>query len=130
MFKRILISALIGTGICILCILPPMLHFLTGPLGPLIGGFVGGLRIKAKWTHAIFIGLTMGLCLAALFLLIINLIVSLQVSIPEVMQKFVSPEALNASMLKYSLIPLSYVGVLGTLGAWIGGKIMNRKTSA
>ena len=38
MFK----GALIGIGIVALSVLPPMIHFVTGPVGPLIGGFVAG----------------------------------------------------------------------------------------
>ncbi len=41
-------AALIGVGIALLCFLPPLLHFITGPLSPLIGGFVGGMQLPGR----------------------------------------------------------------------------------
>ena len=41
-------AALIGTGVALLCILPPIIHFLTGPLSPAIGGFVGGMQFSGR----------------------------------------------------------------------------------
>lgn len=37
---RELLFGLMGGGIAVGCVLPPLLHFVTGPLGPFIGGFI------------------------------------------------------------------------------------------
>jgi len=37
---RELLAGLIGAAIAVACVLPPLIHLLTGPLGALIGGFV------------------------------------------------------------------------------------------
>ena len=33
-------AGLMAMGIAVLCLLPPGIHFVTGPLGPAIGGFL------------------------------------------------------------------------------------------
>jgi hypothetical protein len=38
------VAGLIGAGVALACILPPLLHLVTGPLGPFIGGFVAANR--------------------------------------------------------------------------------------
>lgn len=43
---RELVSGIIGAGVSLACILPPLLHLVTGPLGPLIGGFVAANRVR------------------------------------------------------------------------------------
>ena len=41
-------AAFIGVGVALLCLLPPILHFITGPLSPAIGGFVGGMQLPGR----------------------------------------------------------------------------------
>ena len=41
-------AAFIGAGVALLCFLPPILHFVTGPLSPAIGGFVGGMQLPGR----------------------------------------------------------------------------------
>ena len=41
-------AALIGTGVALLCLVPPLLHFVTGPLAPFIGGAVAGANLRAR----------------------------------------------------------------------------------
>ena len=41
-------AAFIGVGVALLCILPPIIHFITGPLSPAIGGFVGGMQLPGR----------------------------------------------------------------------------------
>lgn len=41
-------AAFIGAGVAFLCLLPPILHFITGPLSPAIGGFVGGMQLPGR----------------------------------------------------------------------------------
>ena len=41
-------AAFIGVGVALLCLLPPIIHFITGPLSPAIGGFVGGMQLPGR----------------------------------------------------------------------------------
>ena len=41
-------AALIGTGVALLCLVPPLLHFVTGPLAPFIGGAVAGANLRGR----------------------------------------------------------------------------------
>ena len=126
--KKYIISGFIGFGISVLCIVPPIIHFVTGPLGPLIGGFFGGMKTKAKWNGAIAIGLTIGISLALFLTLLGSIILSLKISIPGMMNNIVKADSLtSATLLKISLFPFSLGTILGTLGAYLGGKIMNKE---
>ena len=58
-------GALIGFGLSILLLLIPIVHFIIGPLGPLIGGYVGGGVARATPAQALGIGLLMALFMAA-----------------------------------------------------------------
>ena len=40
------LAGIIGLGIALACVLPPVVHLLTGPLGPFFGGFVAASRAK------------------------------------------------------------------------------------
>ena len=54
--ERLLLDALIGAGVAIACLVPPVVHFISGPLGPLIGGAVAGGRSRARGLSALVIG--------------------------------------------------------------------------
>jgi hypothetical protein len=111
-------GAFIGIGIVVACLLPPILHFLTGPLGPFIGGFVAGTKTRATPQQAIGIGLAMGLVIATLLsvgLVIATLLfVALSSRIDLGMLRFVSPGL------------FVYVAALGTTGAMVGGHVASR----
>ena len=44
--------------------MPPVVHFVTGPLGPFIGGFFAGSKMRASPGQAVGMGVLMGLFLA------------------------------------------------------------------
>ena len=60
------IAGVIGAAIALACLLPPLLHLVTGPLGPLIGGFVVAHRIKPSPRGRIVIASTLGITLAGI----------------------------------------------------------------
>ena len=62
--------ALIGSGVAVLCLIIPLVHFVTGPLAPLIGGCVAGYLAMAHTPKAIRIGALMGAILAAPILIL------------------------------------------------------------
>jgi len=122
--KRYILSGLIGFGICICCLLPPILHFITGPLGPLIGGFVAGTRTHANKKGAVVIGLMIGLNLTLLFILIFNIISGTGLSLPVNLGSYNSSEFINMSNLsKIAAGVFLYGSFLGILGAYLGGRI-------
>ncbi len=61
---RELASGFIGAGVSVACILPPILHLVTGPLGPLIGGFVAANRVTAHTRARVVVALTIALVLS------------------------------------------------------------------
>jgi hypothetical protein len=46
------------------CILPPILHLVTGPLGPFIGGFVAANRVSPTARARVVVALTVATALA------------------------------------------------------------------
>jgi hypothetical protein len=56
--------ALLGVIVAIFCVLIPGLHFILGPFGPLIGGFVASNRCQGGFGSLIVISLIMSLALA------------------------------------------------------------------
>jgi len=57
--RRDIRSGLLGVGIAILCLIPPGIHFVSGPLGPGIGGFFAATRVHARGKHIASIALTL-----------------------------------------------------------------------
>lgn len=125
--KKYILPGLMGFGISVGCLLPPILHFITGPLGPVIGGFAAGMKARASGKDALIIGLLMGFFLSLLLLLIGSVLVSMQVSLPDSMHKMLGSNALTASsLLPIVLIPFAFATVMGSIGAFFGGKMVNK----
>jgi hypothetical protein len=51
----------IAMGIALACVLPPLVHIVTGPLGPCIGAFVVAQRLKPDARGCAVIAATLGL---------------------------------------------------------------------
>ena len=109
--ERALLSGLIGAAVAVACLIPPVVHFISGPLGPLIGGAVAGARARASGLHTLLIGLTVGLVLAvAVPALAVLLQAILPVRFPESALLFV-----GIGVFVYSTL-LGWPGAL--IGAW------------
>lgn len=61
-----LFSGLLGAGVAVACLLPPILHLATGPLGPFIGGFVAANRTRPGARGRAIIAVTIGSAVAGL----------------------------------------------------------------
>jgi protein-S-isoprenylcysteine O-methyltransferase Ste14 len=61
-----LLSGLLGAGVAMACALPPVVHFVSGPLGPLIGGFVAANRVRTGGRGKAIIAVTIGTAFASL----------------------------------------------------------------
>ena len=114
MFK----NALIGFLISIICALPPLIHFISGPLGPFIGGWIAGTRSKANLEQSISIGLIMG----ALFLAPVLFITTFSSSISPIENL-----DLDTTMgLFLGLAIMFYVVILGAIGSAMGGHMARK----
>jgi hypothetical protein len=101
--------ALIGAGIAVACLIPPIVHFISGPLGPLIGGAFVGAKTKTAGLHAVIAGLTIGVLLGLVvpvFGVLLEAI--LPVSFPQ------------EALVIVGIVAFFYSTALGTAGAWIG----------
>lgn len=57
---------IVGGVVAVACFLPPLLHFVTGPLGPLIGGFLAAQQVKPGPRGRAIIVACVGLVLAGI----------------------------------------------------------------
>lgn len=65
---REILSGLLGMGIAGACVLPPLVHLVTGPLGPFIGGFVAANRARPGGRGRVIIAVMIGTGLAGVLL--------------------------------------------------------------
>lgn len=106
-------SALLGIIISLACLLPPILHFITGPLGPFIGGYFAGSRIQATLAQALAIGTMMG---ALSVLPIIGLV--------TILNRWIEVEIGLVYQISFGIS--FYISLLGIGGAMIGGSMANK----
>jgi hypothetical protein len=103
--------ALFGFGVMFLVMLSviiPLVHFVTVPLSPLVGGFMAGTKSEATGGQALGIGLLMGLFSIGLVFGIGSLLnVFLNIGLTLV--------------VIFSVIAVIYVTGLACLGAMVGG---------
>ena len=116
MFK----GALIGCGVALLMLLPPIIHFVSGPLGPLVGGFFGGSRARASLVGAVGVGFCMSLFMAAPIagLVVLGSVTDLPL-----------PQNIRNVLVYAGIIVVVYTGFMGTVGAAIGGATARRQAS-
>ena len=104
-----------GFGISILLLMIPIVHFITGPIGPFIGGFIGGGAARATPLKALGIGLLMGLFMASPILFLILILQSLETWDS------------GRNILTYvALYVAIWSSSLGSLGAFFGGRSSGR----
>ena len=109
---RWLLASLIGVGVAVAGLIPPTFHICTGPLGPLIGGYIAGRWSAARPRGALLIGLGMG-ALFALPPLLLHLAIA--------RRWLTLPPDIAGSLDLFTLLAVPYVGLLGALGANRGG---------
>ena len=113
--------ALLGFGISLACLVPPLIHFVTGPLGPLIGGWFAGSKHRAEPDQAMGIGVLMGLFMA----FPVVTVLAVDILAPS-LNSWVESDVL----LVVGIIMLGYTAVLGSVGAMIGGWMVSRSPSS
>ena len=111
-------GALIGFAIALAMLLPPIIHFISGPLGPLVGGFFGGSKAQVRGGQALIMGLLMGLFMV--FPLAVLLVVG---SVAEALL----PNGVGSVLAVVAVVIVVYTGLMGSLGAAIGGHLALRQ---
>jgi len=114
-------NSLVGFGIALLCLIPPLIHFVTGPIGPLLGGFICGARAKTRPGQACGLGMLMGLFMAGPA---VALVVVAQIA-PSLI-----PEAARNTIFIVAAVVVAYTTILGTAGAMLGGFLALRDKGA
>lgn len=111
-------GALVGFGVALLMLTPPIVHFVTGPLGPLVGGFFGGSRAKATFPVAVGVGLLMALFMVAP--------VGGLVALGTVFDIPFLPQSVLDALGVVAVVIVVYTGMMGTVGAVIGGRVAGK----
>ncbi|MDA0987747.1 MAG: DUF5518 domain-containing protein [Chloroflexi bacterium] len=109
--------ALMGFAISLGCFLPPLIHFVTAPIGPLIGGWFAGSKHRAEPEQALVIGALMGLFMV----LPVGAVLALDKLVPS-LNSWVDSDILTI----IGIMVLVYTTVLGSVGAMVGGYMASR----
>ena len=116
--------AFIGCGVAVLCLIIPLVHFVSGPLSPLIGGWVAGSMAKAGALRAVWIGVLMSGLLAGAVLAMLPVVTSLLPGIDL-------PQASDGGLVVLLSAGVLAVAVaLASVGAAIGGSMARSKSRA
>jgi hypothetical protein len=106
---RIALGTLIAFVVSVACLLPPGIHFITGPIGPAIGGYVAGNRLKLNGPESAIVGVAMGIAIAA------TLIVSFE-------YLAFMPDLAAQTSIPLSIVGSLYIGLLGGVGCWFASR--------
>jgi hypothetical protein len=113
---RELLAGLVAAAIALAGFLPPLVHFVTGPFGPLIGGFIVAQRVKPGARGCAIIALTIGVALAAVGGLVAFAIVAGSDGKPP--DWFPAPDSIALILAGVAL----YASLLGAAGAAFGAR--------
>ena len=105
--------AFIGFCITVGLLLIPIIHFVSGPLGPAIGGFIAGSKAKVTPGESLLVGTLMGIFSLSIILPILW--------ISSLFFKF------QSFWIILTIISFGYISTLGLIGALIGGNLANQK---
>ena len=115
-------GAIIGFAITLGCLLPPIIHLITGPLGPFIGGWFAGSHCHSKGWQSVFIGTMMGMFMIIPLALLTTLG---STKMPWLTLDWIEPDLLAI----ISIVLLLYTGLFGSLGALLGGYMVRSKSN-
>jgi hypothetical protein len=121
---RLLRFSALGFGVSFLCCLPPLIHFLTGPIGPWLGGFLAGTESRAEPAESLLIGLGMGL----MGDVVVGIVVAVFTLTPlrEMAPPDVDPRGFT---LLAMLAVASYFTLAGSIGALFGGRRARKRAA-
>ena len=101
-----------ASGITFICLAIPLVHFVSGPIGPFFGGFIGGSIARAQPFQALVLGISSGLLTATPAVLLVPISHLFPDLIPPQMQQLIIWAILGIVV---------YTGLLSSLGALWGG---------
>ena len=118
------VSGLFGMGIALGCLLPPIVHLVTGPLGPLIGGLFAASRAKPGGRGQAVIALTIATGFATLVggVLLALIASSGRKQLPDWLPSQGTTVALAVGAV------FTYAGMLATLGVFIGSGAASKES--
>jgi len=122
---RELASGLIGAVVSLCCLFPPILHLVTGPLGPAIGGFVAANRVRSTPRARIVVALTIATALASF----VGTGVSIAASVAAANEL---PDWFPTTHPKIAVlvaIVWAYAGTLATVGTIVRGAVGQNRPS-
>ena len=106
---RIIKAAAIAVVISLICLLPPGIHLISGPSGPLIGGYFAGSRMRLRPAEAAVVGLLMALLVG--------------IPAPIILRELnVLPPIETMAIVFFSAVGALYFGGLGGIAAGLGGR--------
>ncbi len=109
---------MLAAAVALACVLPPIVHFVSGPLGPGIGAFVAGLNLRCDFNRAAALG-----AVEAVVFVVAASIIAFAASI---FSPGLLPSVNWIVTLVGGLVVFLYVFWLGTMGAWAGGAMARR----
>ncbi|MEZ4523535.1 MAG: hypothetical protein R3A46_18105 [Thermomicrobiales bacterium] len=101
---RIVLGAALTLVVMVLSVLPPILHFLTGPVGPGIGGFIAGRQFHLSDREAAIMGVILALAAGIPAFILMDRLISNE------------PFAITAA-----IVASLWSGGLATVAAWFAG---------
>lgn len=116
-FGAELVAGLLAVAIAIGCLIPPIVHFLTGPLGPAIGGFIAGQRVRPGARAVLVIAVMTGVGLAVA----VGGLVLVLGALTEPGSPMEERGAGMLDSLQQGSMPLLVAAVAGLYGALLGG---------
>jgi hypothetical protein len=117
-----LLAGVTGAIVTICCALPPLVHLVTGPLGPFIGGFVAGNKVSAGVRGRVIIAVSIGTGLAGILGIAAGVLLSFAQR-SELPSWFPSSQTLGAILAGVWV----YAAVLATAGAAVSASLKTRR---
>lgn len=127
-----LLGGLLGAAVALGCVLPPVLHLVTGPLGPLIGGFVAASRINPGTRGRAIIAVTVGTLLAGAVGAVASVIAALSPSTPVAgsgVQSWLTGLVAGPALLAVLGIVWTYATAMAAAGTAISGALSRKRAS-
>ncbi|HEX4337266.1 MAG TPA: hypothetical protein VH062_15225 [Polyangiaceae bacterium] len=118
------LSGLLGIGIAVGCVLPPVVHLITGPLGPFLGGFVAANRSHPSSRGRAIIAGMIGIGLAGIIAVAARVFVAF-VGQSELPKWFPSP----GTQMVIIGIAWAYGTAMGAVGTAVSGALARKGTS-
>lgn len=117
-WRRVLYGSALAYAISLIFLWLPFVGFVTGPIGPMVGGYVVGTRFQAHVREGLLMGLGMGL------------MAGLPNTAPLLLSAFgvMDPPAVAPSVLwMFAVFHMVYITALGVGGTIIGGYLARKE---